>query len=107
LTGFTDTYWEKNLAEDIAIYTHGVIDVENNLTVTLSKSLVDIDIENDIRAAYRRSVFIDEGKIGVNVNNGIVTLTGEVSHYFTKERAYNIAMYTSGVVDVINNILVV
>lgn len=107
LSGEVDTYWEKNQAEDLALSTLGVIDVINNLTVVLTKSLVDLDIESDIKAAYRRSAVIDENKIGVSVNNGIVTLTGTVSDYFTKYRAYRIATYTSGVVDVINDIVVI
>lgn len=107
LSGEVDTYWEKNQAEDLALSTLGVIDVINNLTVVLTKSLVDLDIESDIKAAYRRSAVIDENKIGVSVNNGIVTLTGTVSDYFTKYRAYRIATYTSGVVDVIDDIVVI
>ena len=45
LSGVVDTYWEKGLAEDVALYTDGVIDVVNELTVTPVKSIIDIDIE--------------------------------------------------------------
>ncbi len=107
LSGVVDSYWEKTLAEDIAYYTHGVIDVVNNLAVTLSKSIVDIDIENDIKSAYKRSGLVDETTINVSVNDGIVHLTGTVSNYLEKAQAYNIALFTSGVLDVINDITIV
>ena len=106
LTGVVDSYWEKTLAEDIAYYTHGVIGVVNNLSVTLPKSMVDVDIENDIIAAYKRSGLIDETKINVSVTDGIVHLTGTTSNYLEKAQAYNIAMFTSGVIDVINDITI-
>lgn len=107
LSGVVDTYWEKSLAEDVALYTDGVIDVVNDLTVTPIKSIVDIDIENDIRRAFIRNSIIDDTKINVSVNAGIVTLSGVASSYLEKSRAHNIAKYTAGVVDVINDIIII
>ncbi len=107
LSGMVDSFWEKTHAEDMALYTHGVIDVINDLTVTPVKSVVDIDIENDIRNAYRRSGLIDEEKINVEVNGGIAKLSGIAPNYLIKTRAYNIARYTAGVIDVIDNITIV
>jgi len=107
LSGTVETFWEKTRAEDIAFNTNGVIDIINDLSVSPVKAVVDKDIENDIKSAYRRSVFIDDDNIDVNVENGIVTLTGTVSGAGAKTRAHNIAMYTSGVVDVMNNLIVV
>lgn len=106
LSGVVDTYWEKGLAEDVARYTNGVIDVVNELTVTPVKSIVDIDIENDIRRAFIRNSIIDDTKISVSASGGIVTLSGVASSYLERSRAYNIAKYTAGVVDVINNITI-
>jgi osmotically-inducible protein OsmY len=105
LTGVVDSYWEKSRAEDIAYYTHGVIDVVNNLAVTLSKSVIDIDIENDIRKAFKRNS-IDDKKINVSVKNGVVNLSGIVRNHSAKRQAYNIAMYTTGVVNVVDDIVI-
>lgn len=107
LSGVVDTYWEKNLAEDLALSTNGVVGIINDMTISLSKSVVDIDIENDIKATFRRSLFIDEDTITVSVENGIVTLSGTAPDNITKTRAHDIAMFTSGVIDVINDIIVV
>ncbi len=100
LTGSVSTYWEKYLAEDIANSARGVLEVNNLLNVELTKSIIDIDIENDIKEAYRRSILIDETKIEVSVTNGVVTLTGSVESYPIKREALDIAIYTTGVVEV-------
>lgn len=107
LSGTVDSYWERTLAEDLALSTSGVIGLENNLSVSLIKTVVDADIENDIREAFKRNPLIDEKRITVSATDGIVTLSGTVPNYFTKTRAYNTAMYTSGVIDVIDNIAIV
>ncbi|MFP4060040.1 MAG: BON domain-containing protein [Bacteroidota bacterium] len=104
LTGTVPTYWEKYLAEDIANSTNGVLGVINSLDVVLEKSATDIDIETDIRNAYRRSVLIDEKKINVNAKNGVVTLSGSVITYPVKREALDIAYYTTGVIDVIDDL---
>ncbi|MFW5793674.1 MAG: BON domain-containing protein [Bacteroidota bacterium] len=106
LTGNVNTYWEKNLAAGIALATSGVLRVENNLVVLIEKSFVDIDIENDIKRAFKRNFLIDADKINVNVNNGVAHLTGAVPSYSMKIEAFDTAMFTAGVVDVINDITV-
>lgn len=106
LKGSVESYWEKFLAEDIANTAFGVAGIINLLEVTLTKSIVDIDIENDIKSAYRRSFFIDENRITVMVNNGTVTLRGTVPTYPVKKEALDIAKYTSGVVDIIDEITI-
>jgi len=106
LSGVVDTYWEKSHAEDIALYTDGVVDVVNDLTVNLVKSIVDIDIENDIRRAFTRSTIVNETNIAVKVEEGVATISGIASSYLERMRAFNIAQYTAGVTNVINNITI-
>ena len=106
LSGMIDSYWEKIRAEDLTRHTHGVIDVDNNLTVTPLKSTKDVEIENDIKKAFRRSDLIDEEKINVTVNRGIVRLSGIAPNYFIKARIYDIATYSAGVRDIIDNITI-
>lgn len=104
LKGSVESYWEKYLAEDIANTAFGVSGIINLIEVTLTKSIVDIDIENDIKGAYRRSFFIDEDRITVSVNKGTVTLRGILPTYPVKKEALDIAKYTSGVVDIIDEL---
>ncbi len=106
LAGQVDSHWQENLIEDIAISTRGVTGVVNDLAVVPENSVEDQSIENSIRSAYRRSSLIDEDKIEVVVNEGVVFLSGTVSGRMTKNQAYDIATYTSGVLDVKDEIKV-
>lgn len=106
LSGTVNSYWEKNLAANIAFATNGVLHVNNNLTVILGKSFLDIDIENDIKRAFKRNVLIDADKIDVSVKGGIAQLTGTVPYYSMKNEAFDTAVLTAGVVDVVDDIIV-
>ncbi|MFW5760445.1 MAG: BON domain-containing protein [Cyclobacteriaceae bacterium] len=105
LSGVVDSYWEKLLAGNITFKTRGIIDVANNLAVTPVKSINDIDIENDIRNAFRRNgITKDDRNLKVSVNGGIVKLSGILPNYLLKTRAIEIAAYTSGVKDIVDDI---
>jgi osmotically-inducible protein OsmY len=80
--------------------------VVNNLSVSVTKSIVDIDIEKDIKSTFKRSGLVKEDDITVSVTNGIVRLSGTVPNYTVKKQANNIAMYTAGVIDVVDDIVV-
>jgi osmotically-inducible protein OsmY len=104
LTGSVETFREKYLAEDIASNAWGVRDVINLLEVKLIRTFIDADIQTDIENAFTRAAFIDEKGIDVNVRNGVVTLSGTVVNYPVKKQALDIAAYTAGVTEVIDNL---
>jgi len=106
LSGYVDTLWEKYEAEEIANSATGVIDVINELEVQLTKDFIDLDIENDIIAAFRRSALIDHENINVSLSNGIAHLTGNANSFVEKSEAYKIALFTKDVVDVIDDIVI-
>ncbi len=106
LTGSVNSYWEKSLAKNLASATKGVQHVENNLAVAVGKTFADVDIENDIKKAFKRNVLIDANKIDVSVKNGIAHLKGIVPFYSMKEEAFNIAMMTAGILDVTDEIII-
>jgi osmotically-inducible protein OsmY len=106
LLGSVATLWEKYKAEDLANQTTGVLAVINNIEVNLVKTVEDLDIEKDIKNAYRRSPLIEEEKIAVNVHGGVVRLTGIVANYPTKKEALDIATYTKGVVNVTDELAI-
>jgi osmotically-inducible protein OsmY len=104
LEGSVDTYWEKTLAEEIAISSKGVVDVKNNISVEVKEESNNEEIKEDILKAYQRNPLIADGEIKVSVNNGNVDLSGHVSSYAIKNQAITIAHYTRGVKDVKDNI---
>lgn len=106
LTGKVDSFWEKNLAEDIAISSTGVIRVDNRVNVVPKISAIDKEVEEDMRKAFQRSALVDESAVRVSVNNGIAHVSGNVPFYAMKREALNIAALTTGVVDVVDEITV-
>lgn len=66
----------------------------------------DADIRRDVESELQWDPSIDEKKIGVIVNEGVVTLTGEVSHLAGKWAAEDITKRVSGVRAIANDIQV-
>lgn len=102
LTGNVDAYWQRRLAEDIVASSDGVILVENKLSVTLIKSAADAEIETAIKNACKRNALIDGDKIDVKVHKGIVLLRGKVPNNLVKREVNDIAIFTGGVVDIVD-----
>jgi osmotically-inducible protein OsmY len=66
----------------------------------------DAAIRCDVESELQWDPSIDDRKIGVIVNGGVVTLTGEVSHYAGKWAAEDITRRVSGVRAIANDIQV-
>ncbi len=66
--------------------------------------LEDINIQDAIEDQYRFDHAVDANKIDIEVDEGIVMLTGTVSNLMAKERATKIARLVKGVRSVSNNI---
>lgn len=64
----------------------------------------DIDIRRDVEAELQWDPRIDDRKISVTVADGIVTLTGEVTHFEGRRVAAEIAKRVSGVRAMANDI---
>jgi osmotically-inducible protein OsmY len=79
LSGTVNTSWEKERAESIAEGIKGVVYVVNNV-VDEHKWIWKQDslIKEDVEAQLQFDPFVDSTQITVNVENGIVTLTGGV-----------------------------
>ncbi len=66
----------------------------------------DVEIRRDVESELQWDPSIDAKKIGVIVNDGVVTLTGEVSHFAGKWTAEDITKRVSGVRAIANEIKV-
>jgi osmotically-inducible protein OsmY len=64
----------------------------------------DLEIQKDFIDQLNREPFIDSSRIGVSVNNGIVTLRGQVRSFAEKEDAENAAWSAAGV-QMVNSML--
>lgn len=66
----------------------------------------DLEIRRDVESELQWDPSIDDKKIGVIVNSGVVTLTGEVNHFAGKWAAEDITKRVSGVRAIANEIKV-
>jgi osmotically-inducible protein OsmY len=107
LNGTVPTYSQKITAAQDARRIKGVVDVVNNLTVTLPRVWNDQEIRDTILGNLARDVRIaNPTGIYVAVTNGVVTLSGTVPTYDQKTAAADDAWAAPGVIDVINDIVV-
>jgi osmotically-inducible protein OsmY len=108
LGGCVETYSEKYLAQHAVEKLEKVHGIANELTVHLSSiyKRSDADIVKSALETLRWTVLVPHDQIKVVVDNGIVTLSGHVSYYYQKQRAYNALMDLYGVKHINNNIVV-
>lgn len=106
LSGTVESFWEKHVILNLANATQGVVEVIDKLAVKPPRKRNDETIGSDIREAFQRNYLIDQDQISVEVKNGTVILNGKVPNFFTKIEAHTIATYTSGVTDVVDEMIV-
>ena len=108
LTGVVDAYWKKVAAENAVKRVSGVTAVVQKIEVRLSESgkRKDTDIAEAIQSAFKWSVLIPKDKIKIKVENGWVTLEGDVEWEYQKNAARKAVEKLAGVAGVTNNIRV-
>jgi len=108
LTGHVPSYAEKYGAEKAAKRLYSVKAVADELDVKLpgSSKRTDEDIAQTCVSAFKANYSVPDNKIKIVVNNGWVTLEGEVEWQFQRQAALNAVRYLTGVIGVANNITV-
>jgi len=107
LSGTVQSYTEKSYAESDAWSVSGVIDVVNNITISPVPARSDEELAAEVRSGLVRNIRIDPSKITVEVVNGVVYLRGVVATGEQKWLAEDVAWWTAGVRDVVNELNVV
>lgn len=106
LSGFVDSYAKKMEAENAAKKVIGVKALVENIEVRFSNlwSKTDVEIANEVLTALTANWSVPDNKVTVKVENGWVTLDGNLHWNYQKEAAKNCINYLSGVKGVTNNI---
>lgn len=106
LTGHVPSYTEKYAAEKAAKRVYGVKAVANELDVKIpgSSKRTDEDIAIAAAHALESNVSVPSGQIKAIVNNGWITLEGEVEWQFQKDAAAHAVRDLAGVTGVTNMI---
>lgn len=108
LTGHVPTYAEKRAAEQAALRVSGVRAVAEEIKVHLPGSMqrTDADIARAVLDAIKWNVFLPEEQVKVKVEDGIVTLEGEVEWHFQKDKTVEVVRPLTGVLSIIDRITV-
>jgi osmotically-inducible protein OsmY len=106
LTGFVRSFRQKRKAEEDVKRVAGVIGVANNIEVRLPiiHRRPDPDIARDVVEEIRSELPISWERTRVTVEDGWVTLEGDVEWHYQRERAEEAVWRVRGVRGVSNNI---
>jgi osmotically-inducible protein OsmY len=105
LSGEVEWFYQKAAAEQDVGRLHGVVGVNNGVTI---RSVVQPSgISDEIMHALHRSWFFDPKTINVSAERGIVRLTGTVHSAHERQVAAATAWSAPGVTEVENDIVIV
>jgi osmotically-inducible protein OsmY len=108
LSGNVDSYGKKWAADRAARRVLGVKAVAEEIKVTLAGSYkrADKDIAQSATKVLDWNLWIPSNRIKVMVQDGRITLSGDVDWYYQKERAEDAVRHLIGVLGVINSITI-
>ena len=108
LTGHVENYAQKRAAEAAAGRVKGVKAVAEEIEVKLPFAMkrTDDQIAAAVLDRFAWDVSVPKDKVKVKVEDGYVTLTGEVDWHFQREAAEDACRRLSGVVSVFNQIAI-
>jgi len=107
LTGHVTSYAEKIAVEDAVKRVRGVKAIAQEIEVRYpdSKKTCDDEIAKRALAILAWDVSVPNERIGVRVQQGWVTLSGEVDWHYQKQAAEHAVRKLSGVIGVTNTII--
>lgn len=89
LKGIVDSWSERKLAENVAAAVNGVVSVNNNINIKYQEKRPTSEIAADISGLLHYDVHVNEESIDVDVEDGIVYLSGIVGSLHEKSKAIN------------------
>lgn len=106
LSGIVDSYAKKKEAENATKKVIGVRALVENIAVEFPNSWkkTDAEVANEVLVGLKNNWSIPHEKITVKVENGWVTMEGEVTWNYQREAAKKAVHYLTGVKGVIDNI---
>jgi len=106
LSGSVYSYHQKRLAEELASSIQGVSEVRNNLVINTRDDVNDELIADNIFEALDADPLVNVQDIDISINNGLVTLSGNVQEYAAANAAHDALLYIPGVRGIVNNITI-
>lgn len=104
LSGSVDHYWKRLMAEELAGYVEGVVEIINDIEIVPANRVLDKAIAERIRAVLAGHPQTRDAKIDVSVKRGRVQLKGTVTSQSAHHFAAKAALHISGVIDLDNRL---
>lgn len=99
LNGKVDSFAEKQSVETTVAGVRGVTEIENKLAILKPEIRSDKEIKPEILRRFELNPYLAEGRVDVEVDHGVVTLSGEVGSVNEKVVA-GFLSWVAGVLDV-------
>lgn len=106
LNGSVYSFHELKLAEDIASKVNGVNEVRNNLIVNTRHDINDEMIADNVFDALDADPLVNVDDIDVSIDQGLVTISGNVQDYVSANAAHDALLYIPGIRGIVNNITI-
>jgi len=108
LSGNVDSYGKKWAADRAAKRLYGVKAVAEEIKVTLAGSYkrADKDIAKSATDVLDWNILVPSHRVKVMVQDGWITLSGDVGWYYQKQHAEDVVRHLIGVVGVTNSITI-
>lgn len=106
ISGEVNTLFDKLKIGELVSEVKGVKEIHNNIQVQniiTADDIIKANIENETKL---NDAILEPEKIKIEVNNGVVTLSGTVSYFREKLMMQTIASWQDGVSDLIDRISV-
>lgn len=88
LAGTVESWQERRLVAKVAKAVSGVTELTNDIDIDYDADRADQEIKPEIEEALRWNALVDHRLIEVNVNDGVVTLSGTVGAAAEKRQAH-------------------
>ena len=108
LSGVVDSYVKKKDIEKTVTNVHGVSGIIENIEVKIPDSLRrdDQKIAKDAKIFLAQNKIVPHDSVKFKVNNGWLTLDGEVNQIHEKEAALDSIHYITGITGITDNITI-
>ncbi|MFW9894825.1 MAG: BON domain-containing protein [Candidatus Thorarchaeota archaeon] len=100
LEGSLNSLWKSDKLQKMASQLVGVVSVKNNISINPDEEISDKVIYDQIVTSLQNSVYVEAHRVNINVENGVVTLTGILSSMSEYDTVKEIIKFTKGVIKI-------